>query len=153
MLSWFFKSPKARLNRTRRLLVACQKRKWWGLAKILIHRIQNRHGIFLPLKEMVPLSTEFLHPTSIVIGDGVRLGERIKIYQGVTLGGARRGDWQAGNYPVIGDDVVLFAGAVVIGAVRVGNKCTIGANSVVLNDVPDGHTAVGVPARILPPKS
>lgn len=153
MLNWLFNDPKARLNRTRRLLVACQKRQIWSLARILRYRIQNRHGIFLPLKVQVPQSTDFPHPTSIVIGEGVRLGARVKIYQGVTLGGARRGDWQAGNYPVIGDDVVLFAGAVVIGGVTIGNNCTIGANAVVLTDVPDGHTAVGAPARILPPKA
>lgn len=153
MLNWLFKSPKTRLNHTRRLLITCQNKQRWGLAQLLLYRIQNQHGIFLPLKQMVPLSTEFPHPASIVIGDGVRLGERVKIYQGVTLGGARRGDWQAGNYPVIGSDVILFAGAVVIGKVTIGNSCIIGANAVVLTDVPDGHTAVGAPARILAPKS
>lgn len=153
MLESVLASRKARLNRARRLLLACQRRKWWGLATAVSRHIQNRYGIFLPAKQTVPLSTEFLHPTSIVIGDGVRLGERVKIYQNVTLGGARRGDWKAGNFPSIGDDVVLFAGAVVVGSVRIGNNCTIGANSVVLTDVPDGHTAVGSPARILAPKS
>lgn len=152
MLHWLFKSPKARLNRIRRLLIASQNKQRWGLAQFLLHRIQSRYGIYLPLRQVVPLSTDFPHPTSIVIGDGVSLGERVTIYQGVTLGGARRGDWKAGNYPVIGNDVVLFAGAVVIGKVTIGNRCTIGANAVVLTDVPDGHTAVGAPARILAPK-
>lgn len=123
------------------------------MAQLVRERIQSQYGVFLPLRQPVPLSTNFPHPIAIVIGEGVRLGERVTIYQGVTLGGARRGDWQTGTYPVIGDDVVLFAGAVVIGGVTIGKGCIIGANSVVLQDVPDGHTAVGVPARIVSPRS
>ena len=54
---------------------------------------------------------------------------------------------------MIGDDVFVYAGAKVLGNVTVGNGATVGANAVVLADVPAGYTAVGVPARLLPPKS
>nr|WP_286198736.1 hypothetical protein [Mesorhizobium sp. BR1-1-16] len=94
-------------------------------------------------------SVSFPHPTGIVIGDGVIIGERAKIYQNVTLGGARVGDQKANNYPTIGQDTVLFAGVVVVGKVTVGANCIVGANAVVLSDVPDGAVAVGSPARIV----
>lgn len=153
MIRWLFGSAQASLRSGHRLLLLCQQRGWWRMARIVANRIQRRHGVFLPPRQQVPLSTRFPHPTGIVIGEGVRLGERVTIYQGVTLGGARRGDWQAGNYPTIGDEVTIFAGAVIVGAVRIGDKATIGANAVVLSDVPAGHTAVGAPARILPARS
>jgi serine O-acetyltransferase len=77
------------------------------------------------------------------------IGENVKIFQNVTLGGARSGDWRSKSYPVIGDDTTIFAGAVVIGRITVGRNCIIGANAVVTRDVPDNATAVGIPARII----
>lgn len=139
----------ARLQFWRRILRGCQRRNWRIAGKLVANRIQVLFGVFLPPNSPVPASTRFPHPTAIVIGEGVRLGQRVTIYQGVTLGGARVGDWQAGAYPTIGDDVTIFAGASVLGSVSVGRNATIGANAVVLCDVPEGAVAVGVPARIL----
>ncbi|GBO83165.1 hypothetical protein [Marinobacter salsuginis] len=59
------------------------------------------------------------------------------------------GDWQAGNYPTIGAGTVIFAGAVVVGNISIGKNCIIGANSVVLRDVPDNSVCVGAPARVV----
>ena len=73
--------------------------------------------------------------------------ENCTLYQGVTLGGARTGDAQANRYPRIGRGATLFAGATVIGAINIGENAIIGANAVVLEDVPANHVAVGVPAR------
>ena len=75
----------------------------------------------------------------------VQIGRNCTLRQGVTIGN-RAAD---GPVPVIGDDVEFGAYAQVLGAVRIGNGCRIGALSVVLCDVPDGATAVGVPARIV----
>ena len=147
------KGSNAKLKSLRRLLLACQKRGWWRLSRLVANHIQNRFGVFLPHRRMIPASTTFPHPSCVVIGDGVELGEGVVLYQGVTLGGARRGDWQAGRFPRIGDGTVIFAGASVLGDVTVGKACTIGANAVVLCDVPDGYSAVGVPARLIPPKT
>jgi serine O-acetyltransferase len=119
------------------------------LAKFLEGRLQRKFGIFISHKAEFPRSLDVKHATGVVIGEGVKLGERVTIYQHVTLGGARTGDWQAGNYPEIGDDTVIFAGAVVVGKVKIGRHCVIGANSVVTRDVPDFATAAGVPARII----
>lgn len=119
------------------------------VGKFIGARLQKKYGIYISHKAHVPSSTDFPHPIAVVIGEGVRLGENVTIYQNVTLGGARRGDWQAGNYPDVGADTVIFAGAVVVGKVRIGRGCIIGANAVVTKDVPDFATAVGVPAKVL----
>jgi serine O-acetyltransferase len=85
------------------------------------------------------------HPVGIVIGDDVEIGDNATIYQHVTLG---RRDSRDQSYPVIGNDVVIYAGAVVIGGITVGDGAVIAANAVVINDVPAGKMAVGIPARI-----
>ena len=90
------------------------------------------------------------HPQGVVIGGGVKIGERAYILQGVTLGGEggkRRGDGQTA--PRLGDDVLLGAGAKLLGPIIVGNRVKIGANAVVTSDLPDDCTAVGIPARVV----
>lgn len=87
----------------------------------------------------------FVHPVGVVVGGDARVGDRVRFYGSNTVGEARPG----GGYPVIEDDVEIGAGARILGTIRVGKGATIGANSVVLCDVPAGSTAVGMPARIL----
>ncbi|WP_137155852.1 serine acetyltransferase [Rhizobium sp. FKL33] len=93
-------------------------------------------GIYLP------------HPHGVVIG-ACRIGRNVTIMQNVTLGARRSGERAA---PVIGDGVEIGAGAVILGSVIVGEGAMIGANAVVLTDIPARATAVGNPARILPPR-
>ena len=132
------------------VLMAHAKRKGLSLIAMFIEsRMQKKYGVFISHKSTFPPSLNLKHPVGIVIGEGVRLGERVRIYQNVTLGGARVGDSDNGNYPEIGDDTVIFAGAKIIGNVRVGRNCVIGANSVVTRDVPDFSTAAGIPARVI----
>lgn len=149
VLRYLLGGADARLRFWMRLLRACQSRNLKLASKIVANRIQRQFGVFLPTTHPVPASTRFPHPMAIVIGEGVRLGEGVTIYQGVTLGGARKGDWQAGNYPVVESGVTIFAGAVIIGPVTIGRNSTIGANAVVNADVPEGCTAVGIPARVI----
>ncbi|MDR7383815.1 serine O-acetyltransferase [Promicromonospora iranensis] len=89
------------------------------------------------------------HPTGVVIGAGVVIGRDARVQQGITLGAARSRTGVDGD-PVLGDDVYVGAGARVLGPVRVGDRARVGANAVVLADVPDGASAVGVPARVVP---
>lgn len=84
-----------------------------------------------------------------MIGAGARIGSNCTIYQQVTVGGARRGDYQANCYPTVGNDVVLSAGARPLGDIRVGDRVEVGANAVVRSDVPDDSIAVGLPARTI----
>lgn len=79
----------------------------------------------------------------VVVGPRSILGQRCRLYQGVTVGQNR------GLEPTIGDDVVLSPGAKILGDVRIGDGALVGANAVVLDDIPSGATAVGVPARVI----
>jgi serine O-acetyltransferase len=93
------------------------------------------------------------HPTGVVIGPDVVVGARCALQQGVTLGAAReRGRMADGRVdsPAVGDDVEIGAGARILGPISVGDGSAVGANAVVLTDVPPSHLAVGVPARVSP---
>lgn len=84
-----------------------------------------------------------VHPVGVVINSAVRGGRGVVIESGVVIGDNR------GRVPVLGDAVFLGAGAKVIGGVTIGAGARIGANAVVLHDVPAGATAVGIPARCI----
>jgi len=87
------------------------------------------------------------HGMGVVIGETAEIGDDVTLYHGVTLGGT---SWKAGKrHPTLGNGVVVGAGAKILGPIHVGNGAIIGSNAVVVKDVPDGATAVGIPARIL----
>lgn len=90
-------------------------------------------------------TVKFPHPVGIVIGDGVSIGRGCEIYQNVTIGQqAITPGTKAQDYPTIGDDVTIGAGAVVVGAIHIGAGAVIGANAVITKTVPAGATAFGV---------
>ncbi len=84
-----------------------------------------------------------LHSFGIVINTDVRAGRNLILEHGVTIGAEKE------RSPVLGDIVFVGAGAKIIGAVRIGSDVKIGANAVVTRDIPDGATAVGIPARVV----
>jgi serine O-acetyltransferase len=90
------------------------------------------------------------HPTGVVVGAGVVIGSDCWIQSSTTIGG--RGTASDGN-PVFGDNVLVSTGARILGPIRIGDNVRIGANAVVIKDVPPGATAVGVPARHIMPNS
>jgi serine O-acetyltransferase len=87
------------------------------------------------------------HGTGIVIGETAVIGDNCSILQGVTLGG--NGKETGDRHPKIGNNVLLAAGAKVLGNIRIGNCSKVAAGSVVLQDVPDNKTVAGVPAKIV----
>ncbi|HEX6503285.1 MAG TPA: serine O-acetyltransferase [Terriglobales bacterium] len=87
------------------------------------------------------------HGMGVVIGETTMVGDDVTLYQGVTLGGT--GKEHGKRHPTIGNGVVIGTGARVLGNIRVGENCRIGANSVVLRSVPDNSTVVGVPGHIV----
>ncbi len=87
------------------------------------------------------------HGSGVVIGETAIVGANVLIYHGVTLGGVDSRPCR--RHPLVGDGVVIGAGATVLGPLSIGHGARIGAGSVVLIDVPEGSTAVGVPARIV----
>lgn len=88
------------------------------------------------------------HGAGVVIGETAVIGNRVTLYQGVTLGGMSSD--KVKRHPTIGDDVVVGAGAKLLGPITIGNGARIGANAVVLKDVPAGEVHVGIPARVRP---
>ena len=90
------------------------------------------------------------HGAGVVIGETAIVGDDCTIYQGVTLGGT--GKQTGKRHPTIGNNVFIGSGAKILGNINIGDNCKIGANSVVLKDVPSNSTAVGIPARIITKK-
>ncbi len=87
------------------------------------------------------------HGAGVVIGETAEIGNNVTMYSGVVLGGTSTS--RGKRHPTIGNDVVLGTGAKVLGPVKIGNNVRIGANSVVVNDVPDDSVVVGVPGNII----
>ncbi|MDE6189281.1 MAG: serine O-acetyltransferase [Clostridia bacterium] len=87
------------------------------------------------------------HGVGVVIGETVQIGTNVLIYQGVTLGGTGKDTGK--RHPTIEDNVMISAGAKVLGPITVGHNSKIGAGSVVLKDVPPNSTVVGVPGRVV----
>jgi serine O-acetyltransferase len=84
-----------------------------------------------------------VHANGVVINGAVRGGKNVILEHQVTIGAEKR------QFPVLGDHVFVGAGAKIFGGIRIGNHVRIGANAVVLTDIPDGATAVGIPATVV----
>lgn len=118
----------------------------------LIPRLISHVGRFITGIEIHPGATigegVFIdHGTGVVIGETAIIGNYCLIYQGVTLGGT--GKEKGKRHPTLGENVVVGAGAKVLGNILIGNDVRIGAGSVVLKDVPSDCTVVGIPGRIV----
>ncbi|KJS22796.1 MAG: serine acetyltransferase [Clostridiaceae bacterium BRH_c20a] len=123
------------------------KMKWYVLARFI-----SQVGRFLTQIEIHPGATigEGLfidHGAGVVIGETAEIGDNVTIYQGVTLGGT--GKEKGKRHPTIGNNVVISTGAKVLGSFKVGDNVRIGAGSVVLREVPENCTVVGVPGRVV----
>lgn len=117
------------------------------LILLFSRRLQRKYGVFLSPEAKYDETLILRHPVGIVIGKGVQIGENVTIYQNVTLGES------SSKYPTIGDDTIIYAGAVIIGDIMVGERCIVGANSVVTKDVPNDCIVAGVPAKIISQKT
>lgn len=88
------------------------------------------------------------HGMGIVVGETAEIGDNVTMYHGVTLGGT--GNTKAEKrHPTVGNNVVIGAGAKLLGPITIGDNAKIGANAVVLKDIPENSTAVGIPAEII----
>lgn len=119
------------------------------LVNTLLRRVQSTvFGIEIGNDVVLAEGVCFLHTHGIVLGGDARIGARVRFYGSNTVGTA-----SDNGYPVLEDDVQVGAGARILGPVRIGARARIGANAVVLQDVPADAVAVGVPARIVKPRA
>ncbi len=115
--------------------------------RFLERRIRFKYGIELPYTVVLGERLIIEHQHGIVIHGNCVIGDDCIIRQGVTLGNKSLD--KPLDAPVIGSKVNIGAGAKILGAVKIGDNATIGANAVVVKDVPAGHTAVGIPAKLM----
>lgn len=113
------------------------------LPRLIMLCIRILWGSFIPYQTQIGRGVSFGHGMGIVIARPVKIGARCKIRHQVTISNSGNGA------AVIGDDVNIGAGAKIVGHVRIGNRAKIGANAVVVHDVPDDATVVGIPARVV----
>lgn len=118
-----------------------------ALYKMCFKLIQIITGIELPCEAEIGRNFVIDHFGGIIVSGYTRIGDNCRIRNGVTIGLRRVEEKVA---PVIGDNVDIGAGAKLLGPIRIGNNVVIGANAVVITDVPDDSIAVGVPAIIKP---
>lgn len=115
--------------------VATVRHRFWSIVT----------GCDIPLNSQIGGGLRMPHPNGIVIHPAARIGPNCQLFQQVTIGECD------GGVPTLGGHVDVGAGAKILGAIHVGDHARIGANAVVLHDVPAGATAVGIPARTTRP--
>ena len=123
--------------------------KWLG--RFISHLSRWLTGIEIHPGAKIGDRVFFDHAMGVVVGETAEIGDGCTIYQGVTLGGTSLYKGTK-RHPTLGRDVVVSAGAKVLGGFVVGDGAKIGSNAVVIKPVPAGATAVGIPARIIPAK-
>lgn len=128
-----------------RWAVALQEHGWRRTAKLLWRVNVACSGCHIHLDARIGPGLKLPHPIGIVIGAGARVGADVTLYQHVTLGRGARDD----SYPVIGDGVVVFPNAVIVGSIAVGERATVGAGAIVKGDVPSDATVAGNPAEVV----
>lgn len=117
------------------------------LARLISQRAARRTGIEIHPGATIGKGFFIDHGSGVIIGETAIVGDNVTLYQGVTLGGT--GKETGKRHPTLGDNVMVSAGAKVIGSFKVGNNSKIGAGSVVIEEVPPNCTVVGVPGRVV----
>ena len=117
------------------------------LARLISQRARFLTGIEIHPGATLGAGILIDHGMGVVIGETAELGDRITIYHGTTLGGT--GKEKGKRHPTVGDNVVIGAGSKVLGNIKIGSNSKIGANSVVLDDVPEGATVVGIQGNVV----
>jgi len=130
-----------------RLAHACWEKDWRWLGRMISHLARWLTGIEIHPGATIGRRFFIDHGMGIVIGETTEIGDGVTLYHGVTLGGTT---WEkTKRHPTLKDGVVVGAGAKVLGAITIGEQSRIGANSVVLRDVPAHSTVVGIPGTVV----
>jgi serine O-acetyltransferase len=154
---WTREKPERFWDPGRKLLLAIRKYQYWRnksgpIAGLICKFLVLRHrfwsvvaGAEIPLNAQIGGGLVIIHPNGIVIHPDSIIGVNCLIFQQVTIGSG--GTNRARGAPIIAGHVDIGAGAKVLGPIRIGAHAKIGANAVVLTNVPEGATAVGIPAK------
>lgn len=122
-------------------------KKHYFLARYVSQKGARKTGIEIHPGAQIGKGFFIDHGNGVIIGETTIIGDNVTLYQGVTLGGT--GKEQGKRHPTIGNNVMIGAGAKVLGSCTIGDDSKIGAGSVVLSPVPPGSTVVGVPGRVV----
>ena len=123
------------------------KHRMFGFARFISQANRFCTGIEIHPGATIGKGLFIDHGMGVVIGETTEIGDNCTLYQGVTLGGT--GKETGKRHPTLGDNVMVGSGAKILGPFRVGSNSKIAAGAVVLSEVPDNSTCVGVPARIV----
>ncbi len=139
--------PGIKAVHSHRLAHWCYRHNLKFLARAISQRSRRRTGIEIHPGATIGRRLVIDHGMGIVIGETAEIGDDCLIYHGVTLGGT--GKDVGKRHPTIGNNVLIGTGAKVLGPIKVGDNSRIAANSVVLKEIPENSTAVGIPARVV----
>lgn len=146
-LEIFFLYPGVKAIRMYRRAHFYYEHKLYFLARLVSQRAVRKTGIEIHPGAKIGRRLVIDHGTGIVIGETTEIGDDVLIYQGVTLGGT--GKDVGKRHPTIGNNVMISAGAKVLGPFKIGDNSRVAAGAVVLEEVPPNATVVGVPARVV----
>lgn len=136
----YYRTPKFRVV----VLIRCLLKSKSPLTKRQYrNKLAVKYGVEIGTHPVIGSNLRIEHFQGVVIGDHVTIGNNCVLYQQVTLG------QKDGKYPAVGNNVIIYAGAKVLGDITIGDHAVIGANAVVIKDVPANQCAAGVPARII----
>lgn len=116
------------------------------LYRLLNFVFSSKKGVEIPYACKIGEGFRLVHPFDIVITPQAVIGRNVVVFNNVTIG---VNHFDRSGYPVVGDNVIIYTGAKIIGNVKIGHDCIIGANAVVVQDIPDHSVAGGIPARVI----
>lgn len=143
----FFLYSGYKAVRSHRRAYWCYHHNLKFLARYISQRSRHKTGIEIHPAAKIGKGLVIDHGMGVVIGETTEIGDNCTIYQGVTLGGTGKDTGK--RHPTLGNNVLVGAGAKVLGPFKVGDNSRIAANAVVLSAIPENSTAVGVPARVV----
>lgn len=143
----FFLYPGVKAVRMHRRAHFYYKHNMMFLARFVSQRAVRKTGIEIHPGATIGRRLVIDHGTGVVIGETTEIGDDVLIYQGVTLGGTGKDTGK--RHPTIGNNVMISAGAKVLGPFKIGDNSRVAAGAVVLAEVPPNSTVVGVPARVV----
>ena len=139
--------PSFRVIISYRIAHKLYEKKHYFLARLISQIAAHRTGIEIHPGAEIGKGLFIDHGSGVIIGETTIIGDNVTLYQGVTLGGT--GKEHGKRHPTLKDNVMVSAGAKILGSFTIGENSKIGAGSVVLHEIPDNCTVVGVPGRVV----